>query len=216
MKFVLVLNSPEMQIDKLAQIAAQARVIAVDGGLRHLDQLGIAPEWIVGDLDSVTPDLLNRHKSSKLIKVPVEKDFTDLELALELVKRTSCKELIVFGVSGGLRFDHQLLNFRALLRYAGKGRRVRLVGRQNFVFSRRSQCLLSSRGRNFSVLAIDHPVVISINGSKYSGKRIRLLPDSGFGMGNRITEKMARIKVHSGFAAICQWEDEDEHQDSDN
>ena len=61
-------------------------IIAVDGGYRHVRRLGLTPTMLIGDLDSVDPAESTRSRS-KLEQgssvIPVEKDQTDFELALE-------------------------------------------------------------------------------------------------------------------------------------
>src|SRR5690348_10021896 len=60
------------------------RLIAADGGLRHLRALGLTPHVLVGDLDSVTAQQAAEAASAGALveKHPVRKDETDLELAL--------------------------------------------------------------------------------------------------------------------------------------
>jgi thiamine pyrophosphokinase len=63
---------------------ADSIVIAADGGARHCLKLGIKPQVVIGDFDSLTRDELATFEKSgtKLIRYPVDKDETDLELAL--------------------------------------------------------------------------------------------------------------------------------------
>jgi thiamine pyrophosphokinase len=93
-------------------------VIAVDGGLHHCKERGIKPVAIVGDMDSVDPQLLEQYSDVEIHRHPTDKDKSDLELALELAA-TDCT---VYGALGG-RPDHLLYNLYLLTRFP-----MRLVG----------------------------------------------------------------------------------------
>lgn len=59
-------------------------IIAADGGMTHCRALGIKPSIVIGDLDSLDPDYLKSFQTSgtEIISYPINKDQTDLELAL--------------------------------------------------------------------------------------------------------------------------------------
>ena len=91
-------------------------LVAVDGGLRHLEALGLPPDVLIGDLDSVTPAQIERLIASQteVIKFPIEKDETDLELALVEVVKRGVEEIVIIGGLGG-RIDQTLANLFLLL-----------------------------------------------------------------------------------------------------
>lgn len=79
-------------------------VIAADSGLDHAHLLGVAVDLLVGDLDSVTPE--NIPLARRVERHPIDKDATDLELALEAASVRGERTIIVAG--GGGRLDHLL------------------------------------------------------------------------------------------------------------
>lgn len=86
---------------------------AADSGLDTAFAAGIVPDYAVGDMDSIAdPELLSRLPAERVFKMPRDKDLTDTELALELLREKGCDETILIGGSGG-RLDH-LLALRAL------------------------------------------------------------------------------------------------------
>lgn len=95
------------------------QVIAVDGGLHHCDRMGIMPQLIIGDMDSVTPDLLSRYSNVPTSVFPKDKDETDLELALKTLNFTPLDKVTLFGALG-LRADHMLYNLHLMRRYPQK------------------------------------------------------------------------------------------------
>lgn len=98
------------------RIIGASHVIAVDGGMNHCDQMHIIPQWVVGDFDSIHPELLKKFENEDLQRLHRAKDYTDLEVAIENAKRiNACAQIIIFGGLGG-RIDHTLTNVLILLR----------------------------------------------------------------------------------------------------
>ena len=98
----------------LKKIARAADIlVAADSGLMAMEEAGIKPDWIVGDMDSLDdPARLNKYPAGMLLRFPPEKDFTDTELALNLLKDKGCDKIWIAGGGGG-RLDH-LFAIRAL------------------------------------------------------------------------------------------------------
>ncbi len=108
--------------DGLAEPLENALTIAADGGLRHTESLGIAPDIILGDFDSLgyTP------AGSQVF--PVEKDDTDAMLAIKQGLSLGCTDFTIYGGLDGIRLDHTLANYQVLQYLADRGARGRLVG----------------------------------------------------------------------------------------
>jgi len=91
----------------LKKLAEQADLIVVaDSGLLACEEAGIAPDWIVGDMDSLG-DLwrLEKYPAEKVIRHRSDKDYSDTELALSLLWEKGCGEAWLAGGGGG-RTDH--------------------------------------------------------------------------------------------------------------
>ena len=91
-----------------APIEKDDTVIAADGGLRHAQSLGITPDVILGDFDSLgyVPEGAN--------VFPVEKDDTDAMLAARRGLALGCREFYFYGSLDGKRLDHTVANFQTL------------------------------------------------------------------------------------------------------
>ena len=74
-------------------------IICCDGGARHLWKTGIKPDVIIGDMDSIEPDHLASYSKQgvKIIKYPVNKDFTDTELALDYALGLKPEAIFIWG-----------------------------------------------------------------------------------------------------------------------
>jgi thiamine pyrophosphokinase len=92
-------------------LPAAGYVIAADGGAAAALELGLRVDELIGDLDSVTPDVQARvaGAGARVRRFPVAKDATDLELALAAAasREPPTRRVIVLGGAGG-RLDHLL------------------------------------------------------------------------------------------------------------
>lgn len=106
-----------------------ATVIAADAGAERLDRLGRAPDRLVGDLDSVSEELVVRLAAAGVAvdRHPADKDASDTELALEAAIAAGATEIILLGAIGGTRLDHELANVLLLADPALGDRDVRIV-----------------------------------------------------------------------------------------
>ena len=92
----------------LEPIGPEDHVIAADGGLKHTEKLGISPDEILGDFDS----LGYIPRDSRVF--PVEKDDTDAMLAVRRGLDLGYREFILYGSLDGPRLDHTVANFQTL------------------------------------------------------------------------------------------------------
>ena len=88
------------------------RIIAVDGGLEAAKKMGLVPDIIIGDFDTVSPEILKEYEdmeNCRIIRLCPEKDDTDTESAINLAIREGFREIDVLGATGS-RFDHTYAN----------------------------------------------------------------------------------------------------------
>jgi thiamine pyrophosphokinase len=92
---------------------APVLIAAADSGLAAAEAAGLRPDWVLGDMDSLE-DLsrLDAYPRERVLRYAAEKDHTDTELALRLLREKGCGEIWLIGGGGG-RLDH-LLAIRSL------------------------------------------------------------------------------------------------------
>lgn len=102
------LNDPQ---DARKAIQPDDLVIAADGGLHHLLALAHPPDVLIGDLDSLTEDEVGDLDAAgaEIVRHPVRKDATDLEIAVRFALERGAGEVVIFGAVGG-RWDQSLAN----------------------------------------------------------------------------------------------------------
>lgn len=137
-------------------------VVAADGGYEHCRKLGLVPDYLVGDMDSISSSGLeefSRISPEKLLRYPPEKDFTDSEIALNKVLENNVKEIIFIGAMGG-RYDHMFANQMTAASLALKGINVTLTDGNTFMYS----------------ITADNPFTRSVNKSVKTKYRYSLIP----------------------------------------
>ena len=87
-------------------------IVGVDRGIEHCLSTRLVPDVLMGDFDSVESTVLrdSRLAGKKILRHPVRKNSSDLELALQWLSNAGMDRVILLGVSGG-RSDHHLFNW---------------------------------------------------------------------------------------------------------
>ena len=100
-------------------------IIAADQGYDNMLSLGLVPDLVVGDFDSLgkIPDREN------VITLPVRKDMTDVGYAVEKGFERGCREFILYGAVGGA-LDHTFANVAIAHDIARRGARALLIGEE--------------------------------------------------------------------------------------
>ena len=102
-------------------------LLAADGGLVHLQKLGLTPDGILGDFDSLG------YVPTDAQVFPVEKDDTDAMLAVRQGLRMGYGEFLLYGSLDGPRLDHTVSNFQTLQFLADHGAKGYLIGNRFIV-----------------------------------------------------------------------------------
>jgi thiamine pyrophosphokinase len=126
---VIVAAAPLTPTPGLRARLAGGRALAADGGARAALALGLRPELVIGDLDSIDGATLARLRElgTPIESYPTDKDATDSELALRRALDWGAREIIMAGGLGGDRLDHGLANVLLLTAPELAGRRVVLL-----------------------------------------------------------------------------------------
>ena len=191
--------------DALAQpITKEDFVIAADGGLAHTETLGIVPNEILGDFDSLgfTPQGAN--------VVPVEKDDTDAMLAVRRGLELGYREFVLYGSLDGPRLDHTIANFQTLQFLEDHGARGYLVGKTYLVTVVKDGSLRFPAGLEgtVSVFCFGRDAEgVTLEGLYYPLEKGRLTAGFPLGVSNHFTGEPAKITVENGSLLVL-WDRE--------
>ena len=181
-------------------------VIAADGGTDHARRLGLIPDVVVGDLDSVSGAGLAwvREAGIRVIEHPVDKDATDLDLALSHAAEVA-DEIVVID-SGAGRIDHSTAN--TLLLASARFAEVSVTAlTQDGVISviRRNRTLRGHVGDVVSLLAVAGPALgVTTTGLRWPLQDAVLEPGSTLGVSNEFVEDSAAVSISGGVVLAVQ------------
>lgn len=181
------------------EIRAEDCVIAADGGLRHTEQLGITPDVILGDFDSLgyTPKGAN--------VFPVEKDDTDAMLAARRGLDMGYGEFLFYGSMDGPRLDHTIANFQTLQFLADHGAMGYLIGTDYMATVVKNGGIRFPTGREgtISVFCLGPDAHgVTLKGLYYPLEKAVLTAGFPLGVSNHFTEDSAEITVKDGSLLI--------------
>ena len=188
------------EFDALAEpLEAEDFVIAADGGLRHTQKLGLVPDVILGDFDSLgyTPEGAN--------VFPVEKDDTDAMLAVRRGLQLGFREFILYGSLDGPRLDHTIANLQVLQFLADRGASGYLVGTDYLVTVVKNGSLTfpKSAEGTVSVFCLGPDAEgITLRGLHYPLENGTLTAGFPLGVSNHFTGKEAEITVNNGSLLV--------------
>lgn len=187
-----------------------AVLIVVDGALELTHRLGITPDYIVGDFDTVDQKLLEYYDETIIFRHPPEKDQTDTELAIETALDRQCSRLVFFGATGS-RLDHSLANIFLLQGLLERGIEAELwnennklyLKNQGFTLKRKEAC-----GDYLSLLPLSALVEgVTLTGFKYPVQNLTFYRERTLGISNEITAEEAVVEFTKGIFIVVESRD---------
>lgn len=199
------------------------KVFAVDKGLNYAKEIGLMPDVIMGDFDSVDKSVLRDYEKlsadKKLIleSFPVMKDATDTELAICKAIEMGATQITILGATGGARIDHMLGNISLLKKIYDKnveGVMVDAHNRIRYISANKSavDCIIEKDEKydykylSFVVLSKELSG-LTLSGVAYPVDNITVPCGTSYLVSNEINDKAARIRIAKGAALIIESKD---------
>ena len=188
-------------------------VIGVDKGLEFLYKHEIKPDYIVGDFDSVSRELVDYYREE--LNVPIRefnpvKDASDTEIALRLCLGLNRKSILILGGTGN-RIDHLWSNVQCLQIALQAGVDARIVDSHNQIRLLDSDITLKKSeafGPYFSLFPLEMPVdELSIRGAKYPLQNHFLKPSDSLCVSNEFAEDEVTISFVYGKVILMETRD---------
>ena len=182
-------------------------VIAADAGYLTAQKMGITPDILLGDFDTLGVE--NIPDGIECMRVPAEKNDTDTQLAVSTAIERGAKEIVIVGGVSG-RLDHTLSTLAVLESlWERKNDRIYATltdGKNRVRFLRNSGTILPrSQYRYFSLIAADELVKgVTLEGCKYPLKNGRISRRHQWAVSNEITGNCALIEISRGGAWIIE------------
>lgn len=184
--------------------------IVVDGALEITHRLGLKPDYIVGDFDTVNQELLKFYDEDIILRHPPEKDQTDTELAIETALNAGCNSLVFFGATGS-RLDHSLGNIFLLESLLSRGIEAEILNENNKLYLKKCGFTLKrkkARGDFVSLLPLTETVEeVTLRGFKYPVEQLTFYRERTLGISNEITEEEATVEFSKGIFIVVESRD---------
>ncbi|WP_312942789.1 thiamine diphosphokinase [Oscillibacter sp.] len=179
-------------------------IIAADAGYLLCKKLGIVPDLVLGDFDSMEePPGVVVHRS------PVEKDDTDAMLALKTGLEKGCSIFYLYGFTGGKRLDHTLANLQSLLFLRRRGARGWMYGEDFLWTAIENESLTIQKEVEWGLFSAfclgDRAEGVDETGFQYPLCNAVLTPEFPLGVSNHFINSEAVISVGRG-ALLVGWE----------
>ena len=190
--------------DLLRQLAGECdHVVAVDRGLDALLGAGLCCDVYVGDADTVSDAgraLVDAATDFEVERHDPYKDYTDLALALDSVRRRWPRAEVVATCATGGRPDMALSVLGLLAGYEDAPIWIaedKVVAR--ILHAGESWTIEGAEGKTFSIIAIASGTVVSEHGLEWelNHSPLGLLADTGI---SNVVRSTATIQVHTGTA----------------
>ncbi|NLK50838.1 MAG: thiamine diphosphokinase [Syntrophomonadaceae bacterium] len=182
-------------------------LVGIDGGAQHLYQLGRLPDLVVGDLDSLDAEVARELKAGgcQFVVYPPEKDLTDTQIALDLVKQRGFRDILLLGALG-CRIDHLLSNLFSLVPLVNDGMRIKLADPEQslWLFPNNELKIEGVPGQVVSLLALTPVTGITTNGLKYPLQDATLDPFCPYAISNELIGNKAKVSWSKGvLLGVC-------------
>ena len=182
-------------------------VIAADAGYLTAKELGVTPDILLGDFDTLGEE--NIPDGIECLRVPCEKNDTDTQLAVKVAIERGAKEIVIVGGVSG-RLDHTLSTL-AILEDLWERKKDRIYailtdGKNRVRFIRNSGTILPrSQYRYFSLIAADDMVKgITLEGCKYPLKNGRISRRHQWAVSNEIEGNCALVEISRGGVWVIE------------
>lgn len=210
---VVILGSAEIKnYERISHfINPEDFIIACDGGLNHVEKLGLSPsavDLIVGDFDSHFRPSEQNFPSAQIVQLPCEKDDTDVFFAVKEALHRGFTDFILLGVIGQ-RFDHSLVNISILL-YLQKKSAAGVIyddySKMQLVVAGAEPTLIPDNYSYFSLMTLEKEAVgVTIKNAKYPLENAIIENSYQLGVSNEVIPgQQAEVSLKTGSLLLIQ------------
>ncbi|MFO7751978.1 MAG: thiamine diphosphokinase [Desulfobacteraceae bacterium] len=211
MKFIIVSSGVIKNQKRFLELAGTAdKIVCADAGAGHLKSMGILPDVIIGDFDSIGPENMEffKGRSVEMIQHSVKKDATDTELAaMWAIEHKAC-EIIFLGASGS-RLDHTLANIMLLKKMADLNIKSSIIDDHNCIYLVNDHLTLrGTPGEFLSIIPLTEKVSgVTLEGLEFPLHNKEIYMGSSLGISNRFTAESAVISIRQGLLIVTKSKD---------
>lgn len=211
MKICIILNGKIKNYDYIKNIITKNNydyIICADGGANHSYKMGITPDYIIGDLDSISSNIIDFYKlkNVKFEKFPSKKNETDTEICVYLASRLNAKEIDFIGALGG-RLDHMISNINLLYYVRNQGIYTKIISEDEDIYIAINEeiSINGDMGDTISVIPLNGDAKgVTLNRLEYPLNNYDMKFSLPLGISNVMLDKKCNIKVEQGSLIIIR------------
>lgn len=181
-------------------------IIGVVKGLEFCYRNHVIPDWILGDFDSISKEVIDWYREQQEIPIrqyKPEKDDTDTRLGMELALKLGSDKIFLLGATGG-RLDHYMGNLQSLLITARKEKEGWILDEQNAITVRKAGkiCIHKEEqfGKYVSFFSMGDEVTgLSLTGFQYPLDDYTLKNSDGIAVSNQLSDDCGIIEFETGY-----------------
>ena len=177
-------------------------IIGVDNGTAHLFDRSLIPSKVLGDFDSIKPDLLEKVENMNidLIRYEPNKDKTDFELSLDSINDLEEKNIFIIGGEAG-EIDHLFSIFSLVINYEFAKNVTWLYMDKTIVFKNNVSIFLNE-GTKFSIVPITSLESLTISGAKWNLNEENIEAGSSKTLRNESANSQIMISCSEGLFSV--------------
>lgn len=178
-------------------------IICADGGANSARKIGITPHYIIGDFDSIKPDVAKYFKYKSIFVQYKRQNDTDVEKCLKYAIKKNFEEVVLLGVTGD-RLDHTICNLGIVIKFYDRIK-ISLNAENSFLMAvDKSLSIKSEIGETISLYAFSDKTKITSKGLKYKLNSTALPFGVRESTSNVSTSSIINLKLSGGIIFIIR------------
>lgn len=209
MRIIVMANGQYDDLDFYkSKFSGAESILCADGGANYAYDLGWRPAAIIGDMDSIRPEV-RQHFADMGVPFKLlsrHKDETDTQVVLQMAAEMGAGEIVLLG-SLGKRLDHALSNLYSSIDFVRQGVKISHVSRETCVYIVDRQ--LEIEGQKDDLVSIvslsDTARGVTINGFEYPLNNVCLESRKPYAISNVMTGPQGVIRLQEGVLAVFHY-----------
>lgn len=204
-KCIIIANGdlPKKNIVKYFLKKNYNTIICADGGANNAKEIGVTPNFIIGDFDSISESTKNYFMSkSKFINIKRQND-TDVEKSLKFSIKNNFEEAILLGATGD-RLDHTICNLGIVLKFYEQIR-IKIIHQKSLLIPFTGNVKLNTIvGETISIYAFNEKTLVTSQGLRYKLSKTRLPFGKKESTSNVAINKEIKLNIENGIIFLIR------------
>ena len=204
-KCIILANGfpPKKSIVEFLYNKGYETLLCADGGANSAKILNLIPEYIIGDFDSIRPDVYKYYSDKcDIIKIKRQND-TDVEKCLKFIIKKKYDEVVLLGATGD-RLDHSFCNLGIVLKYFSKIK-VTIIHQRSLLTAYTGNIILSTIPNEIiSLYGFDSKTRVKSSGLKYPLKNIALPFGQKESTSNIAVNNKVQLQIKGGIIFVIR------------